>query len=100
MVGVGRDQTWAAMWNLADRMNRRYADTTLHVRPRRRRLPLRWRVIDQLEAADNWTFVVEPVRRRWLFGRGWDEIQPVKEAASKIGQFIRERPDQEGRDRS
>jgi len=94
----GRDQTWAAIWNVADRMNRRYPDSSLSVRPRRRWRLLRWEVVDQLEAGDNWTFVVEPVRKRRPFGGPWKDIQPVAEAASKIGKFIRERPDLRGRD--
>ena len=88
-----RDQTWAAIYNVADRMNRRYTDTTLRVRPVRQRTLRAWRVVEGLRAADNWTDVFEPVRRRRFFGRRWTEIQPVQQAAAKIGRFIRDRPD-------
>ena len=33
---------------------------------------------------------------RGLVRRRWREVQPVQEASSKIGWFLRERPDQPG----
>jgi hypothetical protein len=88
-----RDQPWAPIYNVADRMNRRYTDTTLRVRPVRRRVIRGWCVVEGLEAAHNWTDVFEPVRRGRMFGRRWTELQAVQQAPAKIGQFIRERPD-------
>src|SRR5947209_20500645 len=99
MGAVERDQTWAAIWNVAARMNRRYTETALRVRPARHMSIRNWTVTEGLEAVDNWTEVFEPVRRRRLLRRWrWTEIQPVAEAASKVGRFIRDRPDLPNRD--
>jgi hypothetical protein len=90
---VERDQTWAAMVNVAERMSSRYCKTdTLKVYATRRRRLLT--VIEGLAAADCWTDVFEPVRERRVFLRRWTELQTVKEAAANIGGFLRERPDQ------
>jgi hypothetical protein len=88
-----RDQTWAAMYNVAERLTARYCEAdTLRVFARRyRRLTV---VVEGLLVWDKWTDVFEPVRKRRIFSNRWTEIQPVNEAASKIGAFLQERPDQ------
>ncbi len=90
---VTRDLIWAALYDVADRLNRRTSGSTLEVRAARRRSLLRWTVVEGLEVIDNWTDVFEPVRSRRLLGTAWTEIQPVQQAASKVGAFLRERPD-------
>jgi hypothetical protein len=89
---VERDQTWAAMYTVAERMTDKYGDEsglTVHA-VRRRTL---WSVVEGLWVGDNWTDVFEPVRARRRFGHVWTEVQPVAAAAASIGDFIRERPD-------
>jgi hypothetical protein len=88
-----RDLTWDNMVRVADRMTRRYADSGLVTRARRQRSIVSWTTTDGLQTVDNWTNVFEPVRRRRFFGRVWSEVQPLQEAASKVGTFLRERPD-------
>lgn len=82
------------MYEVATRLNERTGDSGLEVRASRRRSLLGWSVEEGIEVVDNWTDVFEPVRRRRFFGSRWQEVQPVQEAASKIGWFLRERPDQ------
>jgi hypothetical protein len=54
-------------------------------------------VVEGLEASNNWVHgVFEPVRRRRWLGSQWRDLQPVTEAAAKIGAFIRHRPDLSG----
>ena len=74
-------------------MTQRYAEGSLVAKAKRRRSVLSWTRTDGLQSLDNWTDVFEPVRQRRLFGRRWAEIQSAQEAASKIGTFMRERPD-------
>jgi hypothetical protein len=93
---MARDLTWVAIFTVAERMTERY-DTALTIRAARRRSLLGWNVTDGLEVVDNWTRVFEPVRTRSLLGRTWNEVQPVQEAASKVGTFIRDRPDLAGK---
>ncbi len=50
-------------------------------------------VTEGLYFGNLWTDGFEPVRVRRFFTRRWREIQPVAEAASKVGEFIRQRPD-------
>lgn len=92
--GMTRDLPWAAMYEVATRLDERTAGTSLTVRTARRRSLLCWRVVEGLEVVDNWTDVFEPVRERHLLRSAWQEVQPMQEAASKIGQFLKERPDQ------
>ena len=93
---MSRDLPWDAMVTVAERLEPLTEGTTLTVRARRRH-SLLW-VTEGLEVVDNWTDVFEPVRRRWWWVPrrvvGWTEIQPVAEAASHVGSFLRERPDQ------
>ena len=80
------------MFEVAERMSARYcADDTLKVSAARRNGLLS--VTEGIEVADNWTDVFEPVRKRRRFTTRWTPIQSVQEAASQIGQFLRERPD-------
>lgn len=90
---MSRDLVWAALFDVADRLNRRVSGSTLEVRAARRRSFLRWTVVEGLEVTDNWTDVFEPVRTRRLLQSEWTEVQPVQQAASKVGAFLRERPD-------
>lgn len=89
-----RDLPWAAIHEVGARLSEHLAGTTLEVRAAWRRSLLRWRVVEGIQVVDNWTDVFEPVRRRHVLGSRWHEVQPVQDAASKIGQFLRERPDQ------
>jgi len=93
-VARERDQTWAAMINVAERMTARYCkDDTLEVVAVRRPRGL-MTVVEGLAVGDNWTDVFEPVRERRRFSGRWTELQPVKDAAASISVFLRERPDQ------
>jgi hypothetical protein len=84
-----RDQMWAATCEVAERLTARYCEgTTLKVRASRRHKL--WSVTEGLRAWGNGTDVFEPVRTRHPFSRGWTEIQPVQDAASKIGYLARE----------
>jgi len=84
-----RDLVWDALDTTAERLAK-LTTGTLVVRAFRSR-PLSLRVTEGLEVADNWTDLKEPVRWRW--SREWHELQPVQTAASKVGAFLRERPD-------
>jgi hypothetical protein len=88
-----RDQAWAAMYTAAERLTSRYcqADTLKVAAYQRRNLT---NVVQGLQVWDDWTDYDEPVRERRYFSKKWHELQPVQEAASKIGSFLRERPDQ------
>jgi hypothetical protein len=88
-----RDHTWAAMVDVTQRLDGRDPETMLVIRAARRRSLLRRSVTEGLEAVDKWTDLFEPVRRRRMFGRVWRELQPVQQAASHVGSFLRERPD-------
>jgi hypothetical protein len=88
-----RDLAWAAIYEVADRLNQSIGDSTLEVRASRRRSFLSWSVTEGIEVMDNWTDVFEPVRRRRLMSSKWQEIQLVEQAASNIGSFLRDRPD-------
>lgn len=90
---VTRDLPWAAIREAAARLNERATGTTLEVKAARRRSLRRWRVVEGLAVVDNWTDVFEPVRERRPFMSSWREVQPLEEAASKVGWFLRERPD-------
>ena len=91
-MNVERDQTWAAMYEVAKRMTAKYGDESgLTVHAVRRRTLLR--VVEGLWVGDNGTDVFEPVRTRRPFSHAWTELQPVKAAAARIGDFIRLRPD-------
>lgn len=90
---MGRDQTWASMYNVAERLTARYceADTLRVYAQRYRHMTF---VVEGLLVWDKWTDVFEPVRKRRVFTNKWTELQPVNEAASKLAAFLRERPDQ------
>jgi len=92
-VAVARDLAWAAIYEAAERLNQRVGDSSLEVRASRRRSFLLWTVTEGIEVTDNWTDVLEPVRRRRLMSSKWHEIQPVQQAASNVGSFLRDRPD-------
>lgn len=92
---MARDLVWAAIYEVADRLNRRVGDSTLEVRATRRRSLLQWTVTEGIEVTDYWTDVFEPVRRRRLVSSKWQDMQPVQQAASNVGSFLRERPDRE-----
>jgi hypothetical protein len=88
-----RDLAWDAIVTVADRLSRQHESESISVKGARRRSLVGWSVTEGLETVDNWTDVFEPVRQRRLLGRTWTECQPVQQAASKIGTFLRERPD-------
>jgi hypothetical protein len=90
----GRDLVWDALVTTAERLNRSAIDT-VEVSAFRRGL---FRVTEGLNVGDLWVYVPpEPVRWRWRFSRHWHEAQPIQDAASKMGAFMRERPDLRGR---
>lgn len=81
------------MYTAAERLTARYcAGDTLRVAAYERRNLTN--VVQGLQVFDKWTDYTEPVRERRYFSRNWTEIQLVQEAASKIGAFLRTRPDQ------
>lgn len=88
---LARDLTWDAMCQVADRLDQRAHAQDLLVYARRKRSLLF--VTEGLWVGDKWTDVFEPVRRRPHLLRIWRELQPVQDASSKIGGFLRERPD-------
>ena len=88
-----RDQAWSAMYTAAERLTARYCEgDTLSVAAYQQRNLTK--VIQGLRVSDKWTDGKEAVRERRYFSNKWIELQPVQEAASKIGAFLRERPDQ------
>ena len=89
----GRDLIWDALYTVAKRLNRSGRAGELEVRALRRRSWRRWEVVEGLWVGDNWPDVFEPVRCRRILGHRWQDLQPVQQAASKIGTFLRERPD-------
>lgn len=79
------------MVTTAERLSR-LSEDTVKVSAVRRGLV---RITEGLQAGDNWTYVpMEPVRWRWRFTQRWHEVQPIQAAASKVGAFMRARPDQ------
>ncbi len=89
----GRDAVWDAIVTVAARMNKRNEAEGLEIAAHRERSVTKWAVTEGLHAGDYWTDVFEPVRQRGLLGGRWRDVQPVQEAAAKIGAFLRERPD-------
>lgn len=81
------------MYTAAERLTARYCggDTLRVAAYQRRNLT---KVVQGLPVWDKWTDYDEPVRERRYFSKKWNELQPVQEAASRIGTFLRERPDQ------
>jgi hypothetical protein len=88
---VARDLTWDAVCDAAKHLNLRAREQALEVVATRKRSILF--VTEGLWVGDKWTDVFEAVRRRPHVGRGWRELQSVQEASSRIGRFLRERPD-------
>ena len=81
------------MYTAAERLTARYCEGgTLRVTAYQQRNLTK--VVQGLAVWDKWTDGTEPVRERRYFSNKWTELQPVQEAASKIGAFLRERPDQ------
>ena len=93
-MAVERDLVWDAVLTVAERMSEEYEDTGLVVRGARRRSFRTLSVTEGLLATDKWTDVFEPVRRRRIFSSQWTEVEPIQEAAARVGTFLRERPDQ------
>jgi hypothetical protein len=92
---VARDQTWAAMYTVAERLTGGIAQgETLRVAASQRRNLAG--VMQGSEVWDKWTDYSEPVRKRRYFSKHWSDIQTVQDAASKVAAFLRERPDQAG----
>jgi len=89
----GRDLVWDAISTVAARMMKRYEGEGLEITAHRERSVTKWAVTEGLHAGDYWTDVFEPVRQRRLLGGRWQDVQPVQEAAAKIGAFLRARPD-------
>jgi hypothetical protein len=88
---VVRDLTWDAVCDAAEHLNLSATEQALEVVATRKRSILF--VTEGLWVGDKWTDVFEAVRRRPHVGRGWRELQSVQEASSRIGRFLRERPD-------
>jgi hypothetical protein len=74
----------------AERMRDRAEGQRLELKARRRRSLIHWSASEGFELTNRWTDVFEPVRSRHLIGGRWREVQPIQEAASKIGRFLRE----------
>ena len=90
---VTRDLMWNAIYTAAERLGERSPHGTLRIRARRRWSLLQWSVLEGLATQDSWTDIFEPVRKRALFSATWPEVQPVQEAAAKVGLYMRSRPD-------
>jgi hypothetical protein len=89
-MGDGRDLTWDGMVTVAERLTRRSTDTMKVWAFRRRGL---LRVTEGLDAGDNW---VHGLSQSVGVGRGrlaGARCNPSRNAASKIGAFLQERPD-------
>jgi len=85
-----RDLTWDALVAVAERLSERSEDTVQVWAYRRGFL----RVTEGLDAGNKWVYgLAQPVRWRWRFSSHWHEVQPVQGAASKVGAFMRSRPD-------
>lgn len=92
MAERGRDLTWDAMCEFAERINASGRCAELEVRTARKH---QWvvTVVEGIWVGDRWTDVFEPVRRRTIFSDRWTELQPVELAAAKVGDFLNRRPD-------
>jgi len=78
-----QDRAWADTHEVAQRMSLRYGVRVRAVWRRQRGL-----MIEQGLAVDTLQ-LFEVVRRRRLFSRHWEQVNPVPEAASKVGDMIR-----------
>lgn len=86
------DETWRRLVAVASALTELSNDTVSVWAFRKRRL---LRVTEGLDAGDRWVYgLAEPVRWRRTFSSRWHGIQSVQEAASKLEDFLRERPDQ------
>ncbi len=90
---MGEDPIWDALERAADRLTHKAGKVGFAVVSRRRKSLFGWRVVEGLWLGDDWTDVFEPVRWRRLLGDEWLDLQSVREAASNIEGFLRERPD-------
>jgi hypothetical protein len=98
IVTVNRDESWAAMVAIADRLSAQYCKgDTLKVSAQRRGTGL-LTVAEGLLAWDKWTDVFEPIRQRRILSHRWRSIQSDEQAADAIEGFLRERPDLDGCD--
>lgn len=87
---MARDPTWDAMASVAERLS---GHGSIGVRAARRRSWLTLTVTQGLAVEDNWTDVVEPVRKRHFLSARWEALQTGSEVASAVGHFLRDRPD-------
>lgn len=81
---MARDLPWDILITTCDRLGEQYD-------PRRVRAAERWRgfwVVAGIEAPQFAVF--EPVMRRRLFTRTWEEIAPIQEAARRAAAVLRE----------
>ena len=78
-----RDQEWAAMYTVAERMTAKYERQVKAVTRRRG-----FRVTQGLALKGAVEF--EPVRQRRMLSRRWHGVQPVGDAASRLGAILRE----------
>jgi hypothetical protein len=95
-----RDLDWAAIVDVAERLNTRAQSDErpppkerLLVTAGRKRSLATFTVTEGIDFSNLWTDGFEPVRRRRFFARRWTEIQSVAHAASNVGKFITQRPD-------
>jgi hypothetical protein len=103
VVESQRDLAWDAIATVAERLNARAAQDDrwdererLVVKGKRQRLLATWTVREGLYFGNLSTYGFEVVRERRFFGRRWTEKQSVAEAASRVGSFLRIRPDLTG----
>ena len=78
----GRDLGWAAMVEVGTRMSANHRVRVKAVRRRDRHGIAEGIAVPSLDA-------FEPVRCRGWFSRHWYEVQPVQDAASRIGARLR-----------
>lgn len=78
---MARDRVWADMYTVAERMTAKYG-WLVEARTRHRGLL-------RVEGFGTSGLTFEPVRQRRLFGREWQQLQPVADAARRVRDLLR-----------
>lgn len=86
-----RDATSDAAWEVAKRMNVRYAASPLTVKRHRVHSLVHWRVTEGLRLRGEGTAQFTPIRWKRHFARTWHDVRSVADAASIVGARMRER---------
>jgi hypothetical protein len=87
---MSRDETWAAMVVVADRLSTHYQnDRGLRVRTARRRQLSKFTVWEGLLAVDSQAEAFESVRYRRMLSSEWTDTQSVSDAAEGLQVYLR-----------